>query len=104
MERTTDVGLRLPGAFANPLRLNLSNLVQSGKYSDLTVTCGSHTRQLHKAVVCAQSSVFAAMCDGPFKVSSHQPPNTRIMGLTAGRRRSRARSISQITMLRMSTA
>ncbi|KAF2634164.1 hypothetical protein P280DRAFT_464069 [Massarina eburnea CBS 473.64] len=38
----------------------LKELLDSGAYSDLTVTCGPDTYKLHKAVVCSQSGFFAA--------------------------------------------
>ncbi|PSN72528.1 hypothetical protein BS50DRAFT_545130 [Corynespora cassiicola Philippines] len=36
-----------------------SRLLASGDYSDLTVTCGSDTYNVHKVIVCPQSSFFA---------------------------------------------
>jgi hypothetical protein len=36
----------------------LSSLLISGNYSDLVVTCGSDTYNVHKAIVCSQSTFF----------------------------------------------
>lgn len=51
-------------------RLMASNakLLESGKYSDLTITCGTRAWQLHRSVICGGSKFFAAACDGPFMV------------------------------------
>ena len=46
----------------------LSGLLGSGKYSDLTLTCGSRSWKVHKGVLCLQSDFFAKACDGNFKV------------------------------------
>ena len=45
-------------------------LYQSHKYSDLKLVCHGHEFKVHKAVVCTQSPVLAAACDGNFQVSS----------------------------------
>ena len=44
-------------------------LLQTGKYSDLTVKCGSREWRVHRSIVCEGSKFFAAACDGPFLVS-----------------------------------
>ncbi len=51
-------------------RLMASNakLLQTGKYSDLTVRCGAREWQLHRSIVCEGSKFFAVACDGPFLV------------------------------------
>lgn len=46
-----------------------SALLGSGKYSDLTLTCGSRSWKVHKGVLCLQSDFFAKACDGDFRVS-----------------------------------
>jgi hypothetical protein len=46
----------------------LSTLLESGRYSDLTVTCGKRNWKVHKSVLCVQSDFFAKACDGGFKV------------------------------------
>lgn len=33
-------------------------MLTSSKYSDLTITCGSDTYKVHKAIVCSQSTFF----------------------------------------------
>ncbi|KAK7749158.1 hypothetical protein SLS62_008338 [Diatrype stigma] len=45
----------------------IQNLLIHGEYSDLTVKCGDRTFNIHRAIVCTQSAVFAKMCDGPWK-------------------------------------
>jgi len=40
----------------------------SGKYADLTITCGERSWNVHEIVVCAQSDFFTKACDGAFKV------------------------------------
>ncbi|KAI9778216.1 MAG: hypothetical protein M1839_008333 [Geoglossum umbratile] len=44
-----------------------ASLFQSGKYSDLTITCGSEIFKVHRSVVCPRSQFFAAACNGKFK-------------------------------------
>lgn len=46
-----------------------AKLLQTGKYSDLTVKCGAKEWQLHRFIVCEGTKFFAAACDGPFLVS-----------------------------------
>ena len=48
--------------------LQFSGLLGSGKYSDLTLKCGSRSWKVHKSVLCLQSDFFAKACDGTFKV------------------------------------
>ncbi|KAF5989217.1 amino acid transport gap1 [Fusarium coicis] len=45
----------------------LANLLQTGDYSDLTITCGKDQYRVHKAIICPRSSFFKAACDGKFK-------------------------------------
>ena len=47
---------------------DLHKLLLSEKYSDLTFACNGEEFRVHKAVVCIQSPILAAACDGPFKV------------------------------------
>ena len=42
-------------------------LLDSGKYSDLTITTRTRSFKVHKAIVCTQSKVFAAMSDSGFE-------------------------------------
>ncbi|KAG7002071.1 hypothetical protein G7Y79_00029g063670 [Physcia stellaris] len=46
---------------------NRRDLLKSGKYSDLTITCQGREWLVHRSVVCAQSRFFAAACDGEFE-------------------------------------
>ncbi|OBT66387.1 hypothetical protein VE03_04880 [Pseudogymnoascus sp. 23342-1-I1] len=45
----------------------MDTLLDSGKYSDLRITCKDRTWNVHRAVICTASPVFAAMIDGEFK-------------------------------------
>ena len=40
----------------------------SEKYSDLKFVCQRQEFKVHKAIVCTQSRVLAAACDGGFQV------------------------------------
>lgn len=48
--------------------VNLSSLLTTGKYSDFRIVCDGYQFQVHKAVICAQSVVISAACDGGFQV------------------------------------
>ncbi|KAH0556868.1 hypothetical protein GP486_005347 [Trichoglossum hirsutum] len=41
-------------------------LLQSSKYSDLTIICGNREFNVHRSIVCPRSRFFAAACDGEF--------------------------------------
>jgi hypothetical protein len=43
-------------------------LMGSEKYSDLKLVCQRQEFKVHKAIVCTQSPVLAAACDGYFQV------------------------------------
>ncbi|TLD36084.1 Siderophore iron transporter [Venturia nashicola] len=40
----------------------LARLYQSGQYTDLTIICDGHTFNVHKSVICMQSSFFEKAC------------------------------------------
>ncbi|KAH0372499.1 hypothetical protein KCU65_g1146, partial [Aureobasidium melanogenum] len=44
------------------LASTISNLHKSGAYSDLKIVCGSDTYNVHKNIICPQSSFFRAAC------------------------------------------
>ena len=46
----------------------LRPLYESGKLSDLTVTCGGQQFLVHKAIVCSQSPFFDKACNSGFRV------------------------------------
>jgi BTB/POZ domain len=46
----------------------LRPLYESGKLSDLTVTCGGRRFLVHKAIVCSQSPFFDMACNSGFRV------------------------------------
>ena len=43
-------------------------MLESGKYSDFTITCGDRTFKVHRGIICAQSDFFQAVCASKFKV------------------------------------
>ncbi|KAK5172631.1 uncharacterized protein LTR77_002751 [Saxophila tyrrhenica] len=45
----------------------LTELMKSGKYTDLTTKCGNREWHVHKAIVCTASCVIATECDGEMK-------------------------------------
>ncbi|KAF5253945.1 hypothetical protein FANTH_1270 [Fusarium anthophilum] len=45
----------------------LVNLLRTGDYSDLTITCSKDQCRVHKAIICPRSKFFKAACDGNFK-------------------------------------
>lgn len=47
-------------------------LFHTGKYADLTVKCGGHTWQLHRAILCGESEFFERLCDGSFREAKEQ--------------------------------
>ena len=47
-----------------------SRLLNSGKGSDLTLTCGGQKFKVHKAIICSRSDFFAAACWSGFKVNT----------------------------------
>ena len=52
-------------------------LLESGKYSDLTLTCGDDEYRVHRAIVCPHSAFFEAACGGDFAVNY---PSTESIG------------------------
>lgn len=47
-----------------------AKLLQSEKFSDVVLKCQDKEFKVHKAIVCSQSDVLLAACDGEFKVRS----------------------------------
>ncbi|KAK5126241.1 hypothetical protein LTR85_010476 [Meristemomyces frigidus] len=43
-----------------------AELFRSGRFSDMTVDCGSRSWKLHKTIVLVQSDVFESVCEGGF--------------------------------------
>ena len=57
-------------ASSKNLEKGIASLLDSEKYSDLTITTKDRSFQVHKAIVCTQSKVLAAMSDNGFRESS----------------------------------
>ncbi|KAF1994640.1 hypothetical protein P154DRAFT_367263 [Amniculicola lignicola CBS 123094] len=47
----------------------LATLFECGKYSDLTIVCGTKRYSVHRAIVCSRSEFFDGACRNPFKES-----------------------------------
>jgi hypothetical protein len=47
----------------------MKSILESAKYSDLTLSCSDREFHVHRAIVCPRSPFFAAACDGKFLVS-----------------------------------
>ncbi|MCJ1473965.1 hypothetical protein MMC13_002621 [Lambiella insularis] len=47
--------------------VNFKALLDSGDFSDLTLTCNGIERRVHRSIICIQSPVLTKMCLGPFK-------------------------------------
>ncbi|KAJ4329880.1 hypothetical protein N0V87_010492 [Didymella glomerata] len=52
------------------LRSALASLFECGKYSDLTIVCGSKRYQVHRALLATRSTFFEGACRGGFQESS----------------------------------
>lgn len=44
--------------------------LESGEYSDFTITCRDVNFQVHRMFICQESDVLTAACNGCFKVRS----------------------------------
>ncbi|KAF2834953.1 hypothetical protein M501DRAFT_1008904 [Patellaria atrata CBS 101060] len=53
----------------NELMSALATLLEAGKYSDLTVLCGSKRYAVHRAIICSRSGFFDGACSNPFRES-----------------------------------
>jgi len=51
-----------------PLVASNATLLETGRYSDLTVRCGGKNYLLHRAIVCPRFEFLTIACDGRFKV------------------------------------
>lgn len=54
---------------ATSIHASLATLLQSEKYSDMTISCGGRDFKAHRAIVCTQSSFFDRAMSSNFKVS-----------------------------------
>ncbi|KAL1979254.1 hypothetical protein VTN96DRAFT_6393 [Rasamsonia emersonii] len=52
------------------LKKVLSNILESGSFSDLTLICGSKIFRVHCCIICPQSKFFCKALDGPFQEAS----------------------------------
>ena len=60
----------MPPSTSMSLIEGAASLLDSEKYSDLTITTQTRSFKVHKAIVCTQSKVFAAMSDAGFREST----------------------------------
>lgn len=47
----------------NSNNMNATKLLESGKYSDLIISCHGREFKVHKAIICPQSEVITKLCD-----------------------------------------
>lgn len=53
-------------------RINITErLLESGDYSDVTISCYGVTFRIHRSILCSQSEYFRKAFDGDFKVRNH---------------------------------
>jgi hypothetical protein len=45
------------------------SLLKSGSYADFTIQCKDREFNVHRAIICPESSFFQTMCQSSFKVS-----------------------------------
>ncbi|CAD0040833.1 unnamed protein product [Aureobasidium pullulans] len=71
------------GASKDQLVATIAKLHESGAYSDLKIVCGSETYNVHKAIICPQSTFFKAAC----RPNAFQEGRTGVIEIpaTAGR-------------------
>ncbi|KAL6402720.1 Kelch-like protein 21 [Ilyonectria robusta] len=48
----------------------IAKLRENGEFTDFEFTCNGHTIPVHRVVICSQSPVFHAACNGEFKEAS----------------------------------
>ncbi|KAF2165474.1 hypothetical protein M409DRAFT_24324 [Zasmidium cellare ATCC 36951] len=54
----------IPAQAPAPVISSIPSLLTSGKWSDLLLECDNHSWQVHKFVLCTQSSFFTKACEG----------------------------------------
>ncbi|KAL4902206.1 hypothetical protein BDW74DRAFT_181056 [Aspergillus multicolor] len=57
---------------ASILRESMKELLENGRFSDMTITCQGHSFKVHRAIVCSQSRFFLAAMEDDFKKSKTQ--------------------------------
>ncbi|KAL4959527.1 BTB/POZ domain-containing protein [Aspergillus stella-maris] len=57
------------------LHATMKNLLTTGKYSDTKITCQGETFNVHRSILCTQSTFFEAAMNGNFKESTTQTVN-----------------------------
>ena len=72
--RNSEVKIKVGIEYCVGIKLiETTSVLKDGRFSDLQVTSGDKTHQVHRVILGTQSKVFAAMVGGHFKVRSSIP-------------------------------
>lgn len=92
-----------PGAMAASLRdSTLVQMMNSGQYSDMSLSCNGEIFKVHKAVVVGQSDVIKAAAEGNFRVSIIRTERALFTNSMLFRKRAPTTSLWMVTSLLLS--